>query len=416
MIVLDDPWVVGDTLFLRAADGGGAVRLPSPPVLLSPGDGPPVFELTLFRYPVWQPMPPDTPAGGGLVVLAVDLGAPVPALDRREAALPAELLPEVAGPVLGPGQLRLWLGDQEIARAAIPGGFRPIVPLTATMGPEGAMLLREGMQQGSVVLAATAEGGILARHDGPPASIEINLRRATEALGGPVATPAAEVAAALDRLVEDGLVRFETAAAGPVPAATGLLCSALAAGRLFQPVPGSAESWTLVPGATDPAYQPAGELRPRADLGEGTLTLTVEGEGAATVLPWFAAGPIEPPATAVRMLEVPASPVVGIRLELAVPVPEGVSSLDVEVEVSGGERRAARFTSREGSGGASRTLRFLPPPAWDRTCNWRVRAAFQDGASALGEWRTARQQVLVVDRAAVDDALAHGTGRSGSTR
>jgi hypothetical protein len=362
---------------------------------------------------VWQPTPPDTPPGGGLLLLAVDLGAPVPALDRREAELPAELLPEVAGPVLGPGQLRLWLGDQEIARAAIPAGFRPIVPLAVTMGPEAAMLLQEGVRQGSALLTATAEGGIQARHDGPPATVEIDLRRAGEALGAlgpPGELPAAEAAAVVDRLVKAGIVRLE-AATPDLPAGTGFLCSALVAAHLFQPAPGGADRWTFVPGMPDPAYRPAGRLRPRGDLGEGTLTLAVDGEGAETTLPWFAAGPIEPSATAVRMLEVPASPVVGIQLQLAVPVPEDVASLDVEAELPGGERRAASFTGQEEPGGTSRILRFLPPPGWDRTYRWRVLAARQDGTGAATEWRSTDQQVLVVHRDAVDDVLAPRPGR-----
>jgi hypothetical protein len=408
MIVLDDPWVVDSALFLRAADGSGAVRLPSPPVLLAPDGGPPAFELTLFRYPV---SPPDTPAGGGLLLLAVDLGAPVPALDRREAALPADLLPEVAGPVLGPGQLRLWLGDREIARAAIPAGFRPIVPLTATIGPEAATMLQEGIRQHATLLTATTEGAIQARHPGPQTTIEIDLGRASEALGPPAELPAAEAAAAVDRLVEAGIVRLEVVAPDGPPAGTRVLCSVLVAGRLFQPAPGGPDGWTLVPGMTAPAYRPAGRLRHRGDLGEGTLRLAVEGEGAETALPWFAAGPIEPPETAVRLLEVPGSPVVGIRLELAVAVPEGVVGLEVEAELPGGERRAVSFRSREGPGGASRNLRFLPPPGWDRSYRWRVRAVHQDGTSAVTEWRSSQQQVLVIHGDAMGDIPAPGPGR-----
>jgi hypothetical protein len=91
---------------------------------------------------------------------------------------------------------------------------------------------------------------------------------------------------------------------------------------------------------------------------------------------------------------------------LAAPVPEGVASLDVEAEVPGGERRAVSFTSQEVPGGASRTIRFLPPPGWDRTYRWRVLVARQDGTSVATEWRSTDQQVLVIHRDAVDDVLA----------
>ena len=110
-------------------------------------------------------------------------------------------------------------------------------------------------------------------------------------------------------------------------------------------------------------------------------------------------------------MEVPASPVVGIQLQLAAPVPEGVASLDVEAESPGGERRAVSFTGQEVPGGTGRTIRFLPPPGWDRSYRWRVLATRQDGTSAATEWRSTNQQVLVIHQDAVDDVLAPRPGR-----
>jgi len=298
MATLSDPWFVEDQVFLRADEPQHAVRLPSPPTLMRQDGGPPAAQLTLFIYP--EPPPGDFPGGGAVLSLALDFGAPAPGIEEREPALPPEVR-EVDGPIHAPGTVRLYFGGTQLARAPVPAGFRPVVPLAATLDTTQAVLLRETMQRGmSGPLYAVAEGAIVVRLDGPEAAVEIDLGRVKQAMPADRDLPAAEAAEALHDLVADGALRLETTAASLSEPAR-LLCLAAAAERLFEPA-ATMQPWVVVPGWSSCPRNAALRLRP--DLDDRAVRVRV-GRDHETTLPWFAAAPIDLPVGALQQWRLP---------------------------------------------------------------------------------------------------------------
>jgi hypothetical protein len=370
---LADPLVLRDRLYLRRT--GGVVRTPGPPALLAAG-GATAAGLGLYRHLDGEPH------GGGFVWVVLDLGAPSAAGDQADAALPAEVR-DVAAPVHAEGRARLLLGGAELASGPVPGGIRPVVPLAAGLDMTAATLLRSILDDGAATALGAAATGSLVVSGGPRGRVDIDLGRARAELAGTARLTGADVADALDRLVELGVVRVTVEESfAPLPR-WPILASAAAA--LFEPVV-TDHPWTAVPGVRLPGYAPDARWQAVAGpAGGGSVSLTLDG----TRLPWAGAAPLHLDRTALSTWDLPGTGVVDVAVLVNGPWPADVSDPAIEVRVGDGPVTTVPLTAE------FRSVRVVPPDG-SRAYAWRV-TAHRGGRPVAGAWTTSGDSNLILD-------------------
>jgi hypothetical protein len=331
-----------------------------------------------------------------VVLITLDFGT-LPMEDAEaQTQLPSTAPPQVSLPPVTAGKLRLWMGGQEVFSEAIPETSRPILPIGLPLTVEAATLMHAASRQGQPFLYATAEGSLLLHYDGPSFEVRVDQSKAVRYLSEKGASfSAADVAATLiPALLEQGIVRVDVTGDGDAREAM-LIASALAAGWLLEPGPGS-ETWSAIPGIAPAPLSLKGGLRIRHEL-NGERSAQVGGAVSTLQVPWFASTPIaSPPPDAISQVDladtsVARVQVTGLRSGLA----EKYQDTRVEFEFPGGRSVTATFLNWDGHGSELHTLRFLRTAGQD---TYRFRLTARTGAeSIVGDWQTSRYQSVIAN-------------------
>ncbi|MGV9869940.1 hypothetical protein [Rhodococcus koreensis] len=401
MLTLTELISTGDAIFLRDHARGDILhRLPPAPKVLGLGDGKLAMHFTMYRYASNDPSF-DMTRGGAVLLTALDFGT-LPSEDAEaQTQLPGNAPPQISLPPVSAGEVHLWMGGEVVASEAIPVRSRPIVPLTLQLTVDGATILHAASKGGKTLLWTTAEGNLLLHYFGPPFQVRADWCRARRYLTERGASFSAnDIASVLvPALIEHGIIRIDLTGDGNARECM-LIASALTAGQLLEPEPGSGP-WSGIPGIAPAPLSLKGRLRVRNELNGDRRQLVINADSTVHV-PWFASAPIGPlHDESVNQVDLDDSPVRNVQVRgIRSGVAEKYHDTRIEFEFPSGQSAAMTFMNWDRNESEQLTIRYITS-AGQSTYRYRLTAVAETG-SIVGQWISS-DSVMVI---AFFDALA----------